>query len=135
MAGMALGTMSQTVPGAERLQQLQNMTLVVGQTSNRLLDPTGLLPVFINVDCLLHGVLQCVCGFGWIWTMLKREQIRARFAIPGTPLKDFCISYWCQCCAIIQHDKEVVRRMPKPMDLLKEQPLPIPDMSMPGTST
>ncbi|KAI3340576.1 hypothetical protein F4824DRAFT_393681 [Ustulina deusta] len=67
--------------------------------------------------------------------MLKREQIRARFAIPGTPLNDCCISYWCQCCAIIQHDNEVAKRMPKPMDLLKEQPLPIPDMSMPGTST
>ncbi|GAW21200.1 hypothetical protein ANO14919_107180 [Xylariales sp. No.14919] len=66
---------------------------VVGQTSNRLLDPTALLPVMINVDCLIHGVLQFACGFGWIWTMLKREQIRARFAIPGTPLNDYCISY------------------------------------------
>ncbi|KAI1131865.1 hypothetical protein F5Y10DRAFT_232731 [Nemania abortiva] len=74
----------------------------------------------INPDCLIHGVLQCVCGFGWMcdsllhlvkplisksasalatltcpssWTMLKREQIRARFAIPGTPLNDCCISF------------------------------------------
>ncbi|KAK5634854.1 hypothetical protein RRF57_010567 [Xylaria bambusicola] len=90
----------------------------------------------LNADCLVHGVLQCVCGLGWMydlfflcWTMLKREQIRARFIIPGTPLNDCCVSYWCQCCAIIQHDNEVARRMPKPMDLLKNQPIPIPDMS------
>ncbi|KAI0532873.1 hypothetical protein GGR58DRAFT_488707 [Xylaria digitata] len=89
----------------------------------------------LNADCLIHGVLQCICGFGWIWTMLKREQIRARFAIPGTPLNDCCISYWCQCCAIIQHDNEVAIRMPKPMDLLTKQPLPMPEMSMPGAST
>ncbi|KAI8950621.1 hypothetical protein F4801DRAFT_548576 [Xylaria longipes] len=69
------------------------------------------------------------------WTMLKREQIRARFGIPGTPLNDYCVSFWCQCCAIIQHDNEVATRMPKPLDLLKTQPLPMPDMSMPGTST
>ena len=73
--------------------------------------------MMINLDCLLHGVLQCACGFGWMydlpssslfarvwttltvwfsWTLLKREQIRARFAIPGDPLNDYWISYWCQ---------------------------------------
>ncbi|KAI0108873.1 hypothetical protein GGR51DRAFT_513407 [Nemania sp. FL0031] len=66
---------------------------MVGQTSNRLLDPTALFPAMLNVDCLTHGALQCVCGLGWIWTMLKREQIRARFAIPGTSLDDCCISF------------------------------------------
>ncbi|KAI0861337.1 hypothetical protein F4860DRAFT_514109 [Xylaria cubensis] len=132
MAGMLLGATTQGIPGAERLQQLQNLALGeigVGQTSNRLLDPTALLPAMLNVDCLIHGVLQCVCGLGWIWTMIKREQIRARFDIPGTPLNDYC------CCAIIQHDNEVATRMPKPLDLLKKQPLPMPEMSMPGTST
>ncbi|TRX91453.1 hypothetical protein FHL15_007677 [Xylaria flabelliformis] len=139
MAGMLLGATAQGIPGDERLQQLQNLALgeigVVGQTSNRLLDPTALLPAMINVDCLIHGVLQCVCGLGWIWTMIKREQIRARFDIPGTPLNDYCVSFWCQCCAIIQHDNEMATRMPKPLDLLKKQPLPLPEMSMPGTST
>lgn len=107
--------------------------LLVGQTSNRLLDPTALLPSMLNADCLIHGVLQCVCCSGWIWTMVKREQIRARFTIPGSPLEDCCVSFWCQCCAIIQQDKEVAKRMPKPLDLLKKQPLPFPGMNMPGT--
>ncbi|KAI1368244.1 hypothetical protein F5Y08DRAFT_296075 [Xylaria arbuscula] len=40
---------------------------MVGQTSNRLLDPTALLPMMINLDCLIHGVLQCACGFGWMY--------------------------------------------------------------------
>lgn len=105
---------------------------VVGQTSNRLLDPTALLPSMLNADCLIHGVLQCVCCSGWMyvlcslsslslshvisflrlelstfdsvevrltppsWTMVKREQIRARFTIPGSPLEDCCVSFWCQ---------------------------------------
>ncbi|KAI0183052.1 hypothetical protein EV127DRAFT_487488 [Xylaria flabelliformis] len=133
MAGMLLGATAQGIPGAERLQQLQNLALgeigVVGQTSNRLLDPTALLPAMLNVDCLIHGVLQCVCGLGWIWTMIKREQIRTRFDIPGTPLNDYC------CCAIIQHGNEVATRMPKPLDLLKKQPLPIPAMSSKDSST
>ncbi|KAI1109778.1 hypothetical protein F5Y14DRAFT_431410 [Nemania sp. NC0429] len=97
-----------------------------------MLDPTAVLPRMLNTDCLIHGVLQSVCCSGWIWTMVKREQIRARFAIPGSPLKDCCVSFWCQCCAVIQQDKEVATRMPKPLDVLQKQPLPIPGMRMPG---
>ncbi|KAI0190817.1 hypothetical protein F4808DRAFT_465574 [Astrocystis sublimbata] len=98
MAGLALGAAAtQSNPGAEHLQQLQNFAL--GD-----------------------------------WTITKREQVRTRFGIPGTPLKDCCTAFWCPYCAVIQHDKEVATRMPKPMDLLKQQPLPEPEMTMPGAA-
>ncbi|KAI1173586.1 hypothetical protein F4777DRAFT_557370 [Nemania sp. FL0916] len=104
---------------------LTRVYTVVGQTSQRLLDPLALLPPMLNVDCLIHGVLQYACCSGWMydsisqtgftslirvtylcgflrsvkanltssWTMVKREQIRARFDIAGEPLNDCCISF------------------------------------------
>ncbi|KAI0396464.1 hypothetical protein F5Y17DRAFT_455964 [Xylariaceae sp. FL0594] len=105
---------------------------VVGRTSQRLLDPTGLLPQFINVDCLIHGVLRYTCCLGWVWTLVKRTEIRERFGIPGTAVEDCVTAYFCECCAVVQHDNEVVARMPRPVDIIKDQPLPVPGMSITG---
>ncbi|KAI1500162.1 PLAC8 family-domain-containing protein [Biscogniauxia marginata] len=104
--------------------------LLIGRTSNRLVNPTALRTHMLDVDCLLHAVLTCSCGFGWILVMVKRTEIRTRFAIPGDELKDCCTAYWCQCCAIIQQDNEVKRRMPDPEKLIREQPQLVKAMSM-----
>ncbi|KAI1638726.1 hypothetical protein F4809DRAFT_639214 [Biscogniauxia mediterranea] len=70
------------------------LCFLVGRTSNRLLLPISLIPTMLNVDCLVHGILTCG-GLGWIWVMLKRTEIRTRFAIPGNEVKDYCVAYRC----------------------------------------
>jgi hypothetical protein len=42
--------------------------------------------------------------------MLKRTEIRERYGIKGDGTADCCATYWCPCCAVIQHDKEVIAR-------------------------
>jgi hypothetical protein len=44
------------------------------------------------------------------WTCVKRGEIREKYDIEGSSGKDFCTSYWCSLCALIQHDKEVKSR-------------------------
>jgi hypothetical protein len=43
--------------------------------------------------------------------MLKRNEIRERFGIKGDGTSDCCTAYWCACCALIQQDKEVEKRV------------------------
>lgn len=42
--------------------------------------------------------------------MIKRGEIRERYGIKGDGTSDCCVTYWCACCALIQHDKEVIAR-------------------------
>lgn len=42
--------------------------------------------------------------------MLKRSEIRERYGIKGDGTGDCCAAYWCACCTLIQHDKEVIAR-------------------------
>lgn len=65
----------------------------------------------MNSDCLIHGGLCFFTGFHWIYTMLKRTEIRERFGIPGSGFGDCCTAYWCHCCAVIQQDNEVKARL------------------------
>ena len=41
---------------------------------------------------------------------MKRKQIRETYGIKGSGMSDCCMSYWCGCCAVMQHEKEVMRR-------------------------
>ncbi|KAI0478365.1 PLAC8 family protein [Xylaria cf. heliscus] len=87
--------------------------LLVGRTASRLKDPTSESPDMFNGDCLIHGFLTLI-GSGWIYSMIKRVDIRERFMIPGSQFGDCCTAFWCQCCQIIQADNEVkVRLTPK----------------------
>ena len=43
--------------------------------------------------------------------MIKRGDIRRRFDIPGSGVGDCCAAFWCQCCQVIQADKEVNSRL------------------------
>ncbi|KAK7750148.1 hypothetical protein SLS62_007897 [Diatrype stigma] len=80
---------------------------VVGQTSERIRDPSMQNADLLNSDCLIHGAITCFTGCGWIYSMLKRSEIRERYNIQGSGFSDCCVSYWCPCCAIIQQDNEV----------------------------
>ncbi|KAI0011571.1 PLAC8-domain-containing protein [Xylariaceae sp. FL0662B] len=84
--------------------------VLLGQTSERIRDPSMQDADLMNSDCLIHGALTCFTGFGWIYALLKRGEIRERFEIEGSGCNDCCVSYWCPCCALIQQDNEVKMR-------------------------
>ncbi|KAL9949854.1 hypothetical protein D7B24_006167 [Verticillium nonalfalfae] len=85
--------------------------MLLGKTSERMRDPTMRNYQPINVDCMLMcGITYFTCC-GWIYAMIKRGEIRERFHIEGSGLRDCCTTYWCPCCALIQQDKEVARRL------------------------
>ncbi|KAI1503783.1 PLAC8 family-domain-containing protein [Biscogniauxia marginata] len=81
--------------------------ILVGQTSERIRDPSMQNADLLNSDCLIHGAITCFTGCGWIYGLLKRGEIRERYDIKGSGFGDCCVSYWCPCCALIQQDNEV----------------------------
>ncbi|KAH7113561.1 PLAC8 family-domain-containing protein, partial [Dactylonectria macrodidyma] len=83
---------------------------LLGRTSSRMRDPTMQAAESCNRDCWLFCCIQCVTGCGWIYAMMKRREIRERFQIKGSCMDDYCASYWCYCCALIQQDEEVKAR-------------------------
>ncbi|KAH8197756.1 hypothetical protein TruAng_008090 [Truncatella angustata] len=85
-------------------------SLFVGKTADRLRHPSA-TPSSTNSDCAIHGALCFFTGFHWVYTMLKRTEIRERFGIPGSACGDCCTSFWCHCCAVIQQDNEVKSRL------------------------
>lgn len=42
---------------------------------------------------LLYLAVNCFTGFGWVFDMLNREQVRKRYAIKGDALNDCLVSY------------------------------------------
>ncbi|KAI0598230.1 PLAC8 family-domain-containing protein [Biscogniauxia sp. FL1348] len=84
--------------------------ILLGQTSERIRDPSMQNADLLNSDCLIHGAITCFTGCGWIYGMLKRAEIRERYDIKGSGFNDCCVSYWCPCCALIQQDNEVKLR-------------------------
>ncbi|KAH7155485.1 PLAC8 family-domain-containing protein [Dactylonectria estremocensis] len=84
--------------------------MLLGQTADRMRDPTMQTADNFNSDCMIFCGIQCVTGCGWIYAMMKRGEIRERYGIAGSGMNDCCASYWCGCCALIQQDKEVKAR-------------------------
>ncbi|OTA99666.1 hypothetical protein M426DRAFT_324917 [Hypoxylon sp. CI-4A] len=84
--------------------------LLLGQTSERIRDPSMQTADMLNSDCMIHGLINCFTGCGWIYGMLKRGEIRERYQIEGSGCDDCCVSYWCPCCALQQQDNEVKLR-------------------------
>ncbi|RKU47865.1 hypothetical protein DL546_008638 [Coniochaeta pulveracea] len=76
----------------------------------------------MSFDCFIHGGLTLLFGSGWIFTMIKRGDIRSRFEIPGSGFGDCCTAFWCQCCQIIQADNEVKARLAPMVDNRGYQP-------------
>ncbi|KAM0383307.1 hypothetical protein ACHAPY_002423 [Fusarium culmorum] len=85
--------------------------ILLGKTSDRMRDPTMQTADTCNSDTLIFTAIQCVTGCGWIYSMMKRGEIRERFGIKGSGMSDCCVSYWCLCCALIQQDNEVKARL------------------------
>ncbi|KAF5663092.1 plac8 family [Fusarium heterosporum] len=85
--------------------------ILLGKTSDRMRDPTMQTADTCNSDALIFCAIQCVTGCGWIYSMMKRGEIRERFGIQGSGMGDCCVSYWCLCCALIQQDNEVKARV------------------------
>ncbi|KAL7627918.1 hypothetical protein AAE478_002113 [Parahypoxylon ruwenzoriense] len=84
--------------------------ILLGQTSERIRDPSMQTADMMNSDCMIHAAITCFTGCGWIYSMLKRSEIRERYNIEGSGFNDCCVSYWCPCCALIQQDNEVKTR-------------------------
>ncbi|KAI2620657.1 PLAC8-domain-containing protein [Hypomontagnella submonticulosa] len=87
--------------------------ILLGQTSERIRDPSMQSADMMNSDCMIHGLITCFTGCGWIYAMMKRNEIRERYDIEGGGCSDCCVSYWCSCCALIQQDNEVKLRQQK----------------------
>ena len=80
---------------------------MLGQTADRMRDPSMASADTLNSDCLVFTAIQCCTGCGWIYVMMKRSEIREHYGIQGDGTSDCCVTYWCACCALIQQDKEV----------------------------
>lgn len=50
------------------------------------------------------------CGLQWILQTIKRSDMREQFGIEGSGCGDCCASYFCACCALMQEEKEMVRK-------------------------
>ncbi|KAI0377162.1 PLAC8-domain-containing protein [Hypomontagnella monticulosa] len=96
--------------------------LLIGRTSDRLRDPSSMAnPQTMNGDCFIHGTLYTFTGLFWIYTMIKRTEIRERFGIRGSTLGDCCATFWCHCCAVVQQENEVKSRLAKPSGPIQTQ--------------
>ncbi|KAF4591979.1 Protein PLANT CADMIUM RESISTANCE 3 [Ophiocordyceps camponoti-floridani] len=84
--------------------------MLSGRTATRMRDPSMQSFREINDECVIYGLVHGFTGFGWVLSMIRRGEIRRRYGIKGNCCGDYCVSYWCLCCDIIQQDKEVRRR-------------------------
>ncbi|VUC32500.1 unnamed protein product [Clonostachys rosea] len=84
--------------------------LIAGRTKSRREDPSNPSPDMCNGDCAVYGLLHII-GCSWIFTMVRRGDIRGQYNIQGSGCGDCCTSFWCPCCATIQNDNEVKERL------------------------
>ncbi|EHA55638.1 hypothetical protein MCOR27_011161 [Pyricularia oryzae] len=87
--------------------------ILMGKTTARLEDPSLRDYGCVNPDCLIMTGITFL-GFGFIYITIKRMELRKRFGIAGSGLGDCCVSCWCSCCAVIQHDNEARKRLGEP---------------------
>ncbi|KAF3090731.1 hypothetical protein TWF102_007326 [Orbilia oligospora] len=51
-----------------------------------------------------------VCGFQWVMSMIQRGEIRQRYNLQGSGCGDCCRHFCCECCTLIQEDRETETR-------------------------
>ncbi|KAI1099377.1 PLAC8-domain-containing protein [Jackrogersella minutella] len=108
---------------------------LIGQTSERIRDPSMQSADMMNSDCMIYGLITCFTGCGWIYALMKRAEIRERYKIEGSGTSDCCVSYWCPCCALIQQDNEVKGRQRNVQPVAQGyQSQPAMQMPMPSPS-
>ncbi|KAM4058484.1 PLAC8 family protein [Hirsutella rhossiliensis] len=84
--------------------------ILIGRTSGRMRDPSMETYEDLNSECMIFSAIHCLTGFGWVYAMMKRGEIRDEYGIEGSDCSDCCASYCCLCCVLIQSDKEVKLR-------------------------
>ena len=52
-----------------------------------------------NENCLIMCGAACF-GVSWLPLLLKRGEVRNRFGIPGEPINDCLLSFFCGVCSI-----------------------------------
>ncbi|KAL8392342.1 hypothetical protein RB595_002510 [Gaeumannomyces hyphopodioides] len=87
--------------------------ILVGKTSERMVDPSLSRYEVFNPECLIMGGITYI-GLGFVYAMIKRVEIRERFGIKGSGFGDCCAAYWCPCCVVLQNDNEVKSRVGEP---------------------
>jgi len=60
--------------------------------------------------CLIFFFLNFLVGSSWIVSHATRGEIRAKYGINGSCLKDCCCHVWCRCCALAQEGREIKAR-------------------------
>ncbi|KAG5919246.1 hypothetical protein E4U42_006571 [Claviceps africana] len=81
-----------------------------GRTMDRMEDPSLESHKAFNGECAIWCGIQCLTGFAWVFTMIRRGDIRQRYGIEGSACSDCCTSFCCLCCALVQQDREVALR-------------------------
>ena len=56
------------------------------------------------------ALCACCCGFSFIFSMMKRGEMRHHYNLDGSGLGDLLRAYCCQCCSLIQEEKEALLR-------------------------
>ncbi|KAK6521808.1 hypothetical protein TWF506_002012 [Arthrobotrys conoides] len=51
-----------------------------------------------------------ICGVQWVMSMMQRGEIRQRYNLEGSGCGDCCRHFWCECCVLIQEDRETETR-------------------------
>ncbi|KAK6362274.1 hypothetical protein TWF730_005970 [Orbilia blumenaviensis] len=63
-----------------------------------------------NGHCWGFCGLMCLCGVQWVMGMMQRGEIRQRYNVEGSGFGDCCRHFWCECCVLIQEDRETEAR-------------------------
>ncbi|TMW62062.1 hypothetical protein Poli38472_009555 [Pythium oligandrum] len=54
------------------------------------------------VDTVLRVITLVTGVIYFIFLFHLRGQVRERYEIPGSCIKDFCVTWWCSCCSVAQ---------------------------------
>ncbi|KAI4522512.1 hypothetical protein K525DRAFT_283705 [Schizophyllum commune Loenen D] len=58
-------------------------------------------------SCERHSFHTIVTGFGWVYQVALRTKLRERYGIRGGDTSDYCLSFWCNPCALTQESREM----------------------------
>ncbi|KAJ5480047.1 PLAC8-domain-containing protein [Penicillium desertorum] len=64
---------------------------------------------YVNGSCAIWGFLS-LGAMQWIMQTFTRGEIRQQYGIEGSCCGDCCVSTFCDCCALIQEEKEAELR-------------------------
>ncbi|KAK6542833.1 hypothetical protein TWF694_006774 [Orbilia ellipsospora] len=63
-----------------------------------------------NGHCWGFCGLMCLCGVQWVLGLMQRGELRHRYNLEGSGIGDCCRHFWCECCTLIQEDRETETR-------------------------